>query len=189
MVVGARLSARVCEGRARRVAKWCFRQFAQWITGAAIPDLNSGLRVFHATLAKRFLPLLPDGFSFTTTITVSALAEGCSVRFPIVDYMPRIGRSKVRPVRDTLYIARQLFRLGVRFAPLRTSLAMALPLFVLGGGVYLYHAVWTGGALIDFIWVGTGIAILAVGAAAEQRLRRRRESAAADVVASPGLMT
>src|SRR5579862_1208249 len=97
MAVGARLGRTVRAPAARAVAKWCFRQAAQWITWTRIPDLNSGLRVFHRALAERFMDLLPDGFSFTTTITVASILEGATVEFEIVDYMPRIGKSKVRP--------------------------------------------------------------------------------------------
>ena len=164
------------------MAKWCFRQFAQWITGTPIPDLNSGLRVFQRSVGERFLPLLPDGFSFTTTITVASILERLVVRFEPVDYMPRLGRSKVRPVRDTLRIARQLLRLGVRLAPFRTSVVIALPLFVVSVAAASYHL----GRLTPagLAALAAGIIVLATGLAAEQRVRRRRGLAVADVVPS-----
>lgn len=169
MMVGARTGAQVHASPARSIAKWGFRQFAQWITGQRIPDLNSGLRVFRRGLAQRYLDVLPDGFSFTTTITVAALAERFAVRFASIDYLPRIGRSKVRPIHDTLRIARQLVRLGLRFAPLRTSLALALPL-VVGGGAAL---VCRHGA-IGLAALAAAVAVVAFGARAEQGARRRR---------------
>jgi glycosyltransferase involved in cell wall biosynthesis len=175
MAVGARLGPRVQSTPARSAAKWAFRQFAQWITGSRIPDLNSGLRVFHRTVAERFLDALPDGFSFTTTITVASILERLVVCFEIVDYMPRIGRSKVRPARDTLRIARQLLWLGLRFAPLRTALAIAAPLFLAGAASSAYHLLRHGHVVAwDFIWPAAGLLLLAGGARAEQRVRRRR---------------
>ncbi|HSP99814.1 MAG TPA: hypothetical protein VL049_21540, partial [Candidatus Dormibacteraeota bacterium] len=96
----------------------------------------------------------------------------------------------VRPVRDTARIARQLLRLGLRLAPLRTSLAFAVPLALVGVGSLGYHRHEVGrAALADASWlVGAGI-LAAIGLAAEQRVRKRRGRAAAKLVASPRLTT
>jgi glycosyltransferase involved in cell wall biosynthesis len=187
MVVGARIGRNVHSTPARSVAKWCFRQFAEWITRTRIPDLNSGLRAFHRAVAERFMDVLPDGFSFTTTITIASILERFVVRFEAVDYMPRIGRSKVRPVRDTLRIARQLLRLGLRFAPFRTSVSIALPLLVASAVVSAYHLLTPGhvGAA-DLASPTAGVLMLAIGLAAEQRVRRRRCLTAGHFVTSRG---
>lgn len=180
MVVGARVGPQVHNAVARSAAKWCFRQFAQWITASRIPDLNSGLRVFRRSVAERFMTLLPDGFSFTTTITVASMLEGLAVGFEAVDYMPRIGRSKVRPVRDTLRIARQLLWLGLRFAPLRTAVAIALPLLgtgLVGAGCHLLQSGRL--SLADAGWLMSAVLAVAIGAGAEQGVRRRRGLASA----------
>lgn len=187
MVVGARTGQHVHSTPMRSIAKWGFRQFAQWITGAVIPDLNSGLRVFQRPVAERFMALLPDGFSFTTTITVASLLERLSVHFEPVDYMPRIGRSKIRPVGDTLKIARQLLRLGLRFAPFRTGLPAAILLLLVFAASSADHLVQTGRVTgADLAWLAVALSILAVGLAAEQRVRRRRGVAARELAASTG---
>ncbi len=175
MVVGARIGQSVQPTPARSAVKWWFRQFAQWITGASIPDLNSGLRVFRRTVAERFMTVLPDGFSFTTTITVASTLEGLVVRFAAVDYMPRIGKSKLRPVRDTLRIARQLLRLGLRFAPLRTSMVLAFPLLVAFVGASSRQVIRREPIILgDLGWLVAGVATLAAGLRAEQQVRRQR---------------
>ena len=112
MVVGARIGAHVTATPLRSFVKAIFRWYAQRITATTIPDLNSGMRAFRREVADDVMDLLPDGFSFTTTITVGALLGGFVVRFEAIDYLPRIGRSKLRPVRDTWKIGRQLWRLG-----------------------------------------------------------------------------
>jgi hypothetical protein len=187
MVVGARVGRNVHSTPARTVVKWCFRQFAQWITWTRIPDLNSGLRIFHRAVAERFMDVLPDGFSFTTTITVASILEGAVVCFETVDYMPRIGRSKVRPLPDTLRIARQLVRLGLRFAPFRTSLLIALPL-VVAGGTFSAYGLLTSGRLTPAGLASTavGILVFGLGLAVEQQVRRRRSLAPGTFVASRG---
>lgn len=186
MVVGARIGRNVQSAPARSMAKWCFRQFAQWVTGAAIPDLNSGLRAFRRGVAERFMPLFPDGFSFTTTITVASLAEGLDVRFEAVDYLPRIGKSKVRPLRDTARITRQLLFLGMRLAPLRTSAALLLPPLAVGLASSAYHLSLVGGlSVADVVLLAVSTSGMALGAIAEQRVRRRRWSTLS-VLASVG---
>jgi len=86
----------------------------------------------------RFLRILPDSFSFTTTITLAMLTNDYIVRFEPIDYHQRVGRSKIRPIRDTVRIALLILRTGMYFAPLRVffpvsvgfGVAFAVSLFV-----------------------------------------------------------
>jgi len=126
MVVGARTSANVEYSSLRSVPKWFLKVFAEWLTRQKIPDINSGLRVFRKDVVDRFLRILPDSFSFTTTITLAMLTNGYAVRFEPIDYHHRIGRSKIRPVRDTIRIALLILRTGMYFAPLRVFFPVAM---------------------------------------------------------------
>lgn len=122
MVVGARTS----QSTIRRIPKWFLVAWAASIAGRPIPDLNSGLRVFRRSVAERYFHLLPDGFSFTTTITLAMHSGYFDVRYVPVDYTERIGRSKIRPIRDTLAIFALILRTGVYFAPLRVFVPLAI---------------------------------------------------------------
>jgi hypothetical protein len=173
VIVGARTGRNAHDSWPRALVKETFRVFAQSITGASIPDLNSGLRAFRRELAERYFDLLPDGFSFTTTITVAAIADGLAVRFTAIEYLPRIGRSKVRPIPDTLRIGRQLLRLGIRFAPLRTAAWVAATcavMFVLSAA---WHAATSGPTFADVGYLVAAGTVLALGAYGEGRVRRR----------------
>jgi glycosyltransferase involved in cell wall biosynthesis len=125
MVVGARTGKNVSYPFIRRVPKAFLRAYASWIAGQPIPDINSGLRVFRRELALKFLGILPDGFSFTTTITVAMLTNSYAVEYVPIDYAERIGRSKIRPIRDTLNFFHLIARTGIYFAPLRVFLPIA----------------------------------------------------------------
>jgi glycosyltransferase involved in cell wall biosynthesis len=131
MVVGARTGANVEYSALRSVPKWFLKRFAEWLVRREIPDINSGLRVFRREVAMEFIGYLPDTFSFTTTITLAMLNSGRAVHFEPVDFHRRFGRSKIKPVRDTLRIAQLILRNGMYFAPLRVFLPVAL-LFGLG---------------------------------------------------------
>ncbi|MEO7153686.1 MAG: glycosyltransferase family 2 protein, partial [Planctomycetota bacterium] len=86
MAVGARLGEDVHIPLVRRPAKACLRQLASYLAGTPIPDLNSGLRAFRRQLVLTYRPILPQGFSFTTTITLAALTNGHRVDYVSVNY-------------------------------------------------------------------------------------------------------
>ena len=130
MVVGARIGAINETSLTRRIAKWFLTRFAEWIVGCPIPDLNSGLRVFHKRLVERFLNILPDTFSFTTTITIAMLTNRYRVLYEPIDYHSRVGTSKIHPVSDTLRFLQLILRTGIYFAPLRIFLPLAGAFFL-----------------------------------------------------------
>jgi glycosyltransferase involved in cell wall biosynthesis len=131
MVVGARTAPGAKVPIVRRVPKAFLRRFASWIAGRAIPDINSGLRVFRRSVAEKYLKILPDGFSFTTTITLAMLRGRYDVRFIPIGYEHRVGKSKIRPIRDTLRFVQLIARTGMVFAPLRV-LGPVILLLLLG---------------------------------------------------------
>ncbi|MCA9448026.1 MAG: glycosyltransferase family 2 protein, partial [Candidatus Omnitrophica bacterium] len=109
-------------------------------------DLNSGLRAFRRDLAMKYFHLFPDGFSFTTTITLASLCDGHRVEFIPIDYTKRSGKSKIRPLRDTFNFIVLIIRVAAYFDPLRVflpasfftgfiSLTMLVYYFYKDGGV------------------------------------------------------
>ena len=141
MVVGSRTGDKVRYPFLRRIPKLFLNAYASWIAGRRIPDLNSGMRVFRRDLAEKFLRILPDGFSFTTTITLALLTNRYKVYYHPINYSPRIGRSKIQPIRDTLRFVQLIVRTGVYFAPLRVFLPVA-GIFFLGFLVTLFQDVF-----------------------------------------------
>lgn len=130
MVVGSRNGLNVRYPLIKKIPKWFLHRFAEWLTGTSIPDINSGLRVFRKDVAERFLNILPDGFSFTTTITLAMLTNHYTVHYEPIDYHARIGKSKIKPIRDTLSFVQLILRTGMYFAPLRVFLPVAALFFV-----------------------------------------------------------
>jgi len=138
MMVGARTGENVAMPLARRPAKWLIRRLASFMAAEAIPDLNSGLRVFRREAALRFLNILPDGFSFTTTITLAMLTNSYLVDYAPIDYHARIGSSKIRPIPDTLDFVQLVFRIALYFAPLKVFLPLSALLVLLAAGWALF---------------------------------------------------
>jgi hypothetical protein len=125
MVVGARIGEVVHTPLARRPAKWILTRLAQRVAGQAIPDLNSGLRAFRRSCVGQYLPLLSNQFSFTTTLTLSYLADGYRVLYHPVNYYPRIGRSKIVP-HHFMDFMMLLMRTAILFEPMKIFLPLAL---------------------------------------------------------------
>ena len=132
MVVGARTGGSVHVPALRRPVKWLLTRVANVLSGHRIPDLNSGMRVFRRELATRFFGLFPDGFSFTSTITLASHINGYRVEYVPIDYYRRTGASSIRPVRDTLNFFLLIVRMVVTFRPLNVFLPTAAALLVLG---------------------------------------------------------
>jgi glycosyltransferase involved in cell wall biosynthesis len=140
MVVGARTVAGTAYPLMRRIPKAVLRVWVCWLVRAPVPDINSGLRVFRKSVAERFLHILPDTFSFTTTITMALLQGRYDVRFVPIQYAPRLGRSKIKPVQDTLRFVQLILRTGTYFAPLRVFLPVACLLGAGAAASFLYDA-------------------------------------------------
>jgi glycosyltransferase involved in cell wall biosynthesis len=125
MAVGARIGAEVNIPLARRPAKAFLRVLASYLAETEIPDLNSGLRAMRRDLVMRYRPILPQGFSFTTTITLAALTNDHRVDYVTIDYKKRAGRSKIRPIRDTLGFTSLIVRTVLYFNPLKVLYPVA----------------------------------------------------------------
>lgn len=126
MVVGARTEGKNPQHWLAQMTKNVLRAHCSWLVGERIPDLNSGLRVFRKADFDRFFKILPSGFSLTTTLTVAMMSNRFSVLFVPITYAERVGRSKIRPIKDTLGFIQLILRTGMYFAPLR----VLFPLFM-----------------------------------------------------------
>lgn len=125
MVVGDRSGQAMPGSIWRRLPKRALTHLANYLAGRKIPDLNSGLRIMKKDQADRFLPVLPDGFSFTSTITLAMLTSNLPVRYVPISYYPRIGKSKIRPIYDTLNFFQLIVRTAMYFRPLKVFASLS----------------------------------------------------------------
>lgn len=140
MVVGDRGAAMKNVPLIRRPAKWVLNTFASFLAERKLNDLNSGLRVFRKSELVPFIPLLPQKFSFTTTITLCMSCNGKRMIYTPIEYGKRVGKSKIRPV-DFLNFIILVLRMTVLFNPLRVFIPLGLGLMALGGIKFIYD-IW-----------------------------------------------
>lgn len=168
MVIGARTGDLSVIPLVRRIGKWIITQLAEYLTRQKIPDLNSGLRIFRRDIALRFLAMYPDGFSFTTTITLALLTNHYRLKFVPITYGKRIGKSSIHPVRDFINFVILIIRICACFKPLSVFVPPALLMMVLGaikGAIDYGHNHHLGALSVAMAM--TGIQMLFIGLVAD----------------------
>lgn len=131
MVVGSRPLSSSGVAWIRKPGKWMLNSFASYLVGRRIPDLNSGLRIMRRDALLKYMHLLPNGFSFTSTITMALLANNHTVIYEPIVYTKRVGRSKIRPSHFLSFML-LVVRAIVLFNPLKVFLPLGSMLFALG---------------------------------------------------------
>jgi len=173
MVVGARTGSEVEIPRIRRPAKWILNKIADYLAGFKIPDLNSGLRIFKKDVVRKFFAILPEGFSFTTTITLAMLTNGYRVAYVPINYKKRGGKSKIRPFYDTLNFLQLIIRTILYFNPLKIFLPIS-GFFILLSLLLLFYRIFVAKAfgVTSVILFVCGIQFLGLGMLADLIDRR-----------------
>ena len=138
MVVAARpKGAQASLGRA--FGNRLFNSLASYVAKFSIQDLTSGFRAVKAEIAKKFLYLLPNGYSYPTTLTLCVLRSGRSVKYhPISAKKRTMGKSKIKLFKDGVRFFLIIVKICTLFSPFRVFLPISFFTFLLGVGYYLY---------------------------------------------------
>lgn len=174
MVVGARQKEAGTLKVLRVPAKFMIRKLAEFVSGAKIPDLNSGMRAIRKETALRYLHMLPSGHSWVSTITLAFLNNGHPVKYVPIDYYPRKGKSTFHPIRDTSSYIMTIFRTVTWFSPLKIFLPLGLLLLLTGLGKMIVDIVrfsWHIAPSTVILLLG-GLQILVLGLIADMIAKR-----------------
>ncbi len=137
MVVGAR-SPRTQANILRRCANFMYNILASYVTRRKIKDLTSGFRVVDRKTVLNYLSLLPNTFSYPTTITLSYLRSGRSVCYIPIHAGKRRGKSKIRLLRDGVRFFLIIIKISTLFSPLLIFLPVSFTSFMIGMLYYAY---------------------------------------------------
>lgn len=170
MVVGARTGVSVTIPFARKPAKAFLRWLASYLAGQHLPDINSGLRLMRKELVRRYEHLLPDGFSFTTTITLAAACNAHPVQYIPINYRARLGQSKIRP-RHAYDFTLLILRTIVFFNPLKVFIPLASAMMIGGLIKFTYDLTLTNLSESAVFLILGSLIIFAVGLLADQNSR------------------
>jgi len=137
MVVGAR-TKKSKTSMHRDFANWFYNKLASYVTKFKIKDLTSGFRLVRTSTVRQFIYLLPNTFSYPTTLTMAYLRSGYSVKYVPIETKIRVGKSKIKLLRDGTRFFLIITKIATLFAPLRIFLPISAMLFTTGCGYYLY---------------------------------------------------
>lgn len=165
MVVGARIGDGVTYSKIRALPKYFLKRWVSMLARQPVPDINSGMRVFRKDVAEKFFGILPNGFSFTITITLATITTFRDVQFVPISYHKRVGKSHIRPIADTIKFIQIILRTGVYFAPVRAFFPFFAALAALTLGSLAYDIFWldnlTDKSVTLFLFlINTGLFIL-----------------------------
>ncbi len=176
MVVGSRTGDVVRVPFVRRPAKWFLNRLASYLAGRHLPDNNSGLRLMRKSLINRYEHLLPDGFSFTTTITLSAACNAHPLTYVPINYHARLGESKIRP-RHAYDFTMLILRTMVFFNPLKVFLPLGTAMAIAAAAKLAYDITRDNLSETAVLGILGALIVWAVGMLADQNSRidsRRR---------------
>ena len=168
MVVGARDS-----GSHASIGRWfangIYNEIATRLTRTRILDLTSGFRVVRAELFRQFIYMLPNGFSYPTTITMAFLRTGYPVCFEPIRTGARSGKSHIRPIRDGLRFLVIIFKIATLYSPLKIFVPVSGLFFLTGAGYYAY-TYFTMGRLTNMtvLIMSVSVIIFLIGLISEQ---------------------
>lgn len=174
MVVGVRKKDYGSFIYLRGWTKWLLKSLASYISGNKIPDLNSGLRVFRKSTAINFIPILPQGHSWVSTMTLAYLCNDYTVKYVPIEYKPRVGKSTFHPIKDTTTYLNLILKTVFYFYPLKIFFPIGLGIFI-WGSVRIIHAVRIVGITIysaDILIVLVAILIWVLGFTADLIVRQ-----------------
>jgi glycosyltransferase involved in cell wall biosynthesis len=171
MVVGSRNSESDTAAH-RDVANMIFNSLASYVAGRKIEDLTSGFRAVKTHIARQFVYLLPNTFSYPSTITLSIVRAGYSLAYEPIRFARRTGntRSKINPLRDGLRFLMIILKIAVFYAPLKIFVPLSALIFLLGVAyglmrIFILHAPY---GQTSALLMSTSVLIFMVGLVSEQ---------------------
>ena len=180
MVVGARAKGSKLRLH-RNLANLLYNLLASYVTRFKVEDLTSGFRAMRRRDALRFIDLLPNTFSYPTTLTLAFLRSGLTVKYEPIQTLYRAGQSKISLVTDGILFLLIITKIATLFSPFRVFLPVSLFFFVAGMTNYAY-TYFTENRFTNmsvFAWT-TSVIIFMLGLISEQiaLLRMERQESA-----------
>ncbi len=141
VVVGARTSESDTDFH-RDFANQVYNLLASYLSGTKIEDLTSGFRAIKADVARGFVYLLPNRFSYPTTITLATLKSGRSLAYVPIKGKRRVGKSNIKLLKDGLRFFIIILRIATIYSPLKIFIPISVFMFLTGFGYGLFKVLF-----------------------------------------------
>ncbi len=169
LVVGARSSGSQASVH-RTLANGVYNMLATYVSDRKIDDLTSGFRAIKAPLAREFVNLLPNTFSYPTTMTLAVIRSGYSLVYVPFAAPAREGTSKIRIFRDGIRFFLIILKIATLFAPLKIFLPTSMVMFFsgLGWGLFKIFVLHTRYGPTSAMLMTIAIVVFLMGLVSEQ---------------------
>lgn len=181
MVVGARTKEQQASW-GRGFANRIYNGLASYVAKFSVQDLTSGFRAIKSDIAQSLLYLLPNTYSYPSTLTLGVLRNGRSVKYiPIDIKIRKEGKSKIRIFRDGIKFFMIITKICALYSPLRIFLPVSFFIFLIGFFYYIYtYIAWGRFTNMSALLFTTSIIIFMMGLVSEQISQMRFERSEGD---------
>ena len=181
MVVGARLKGNHLSwfrGFGNKILNW----LASYVAKFSIQDLTSGFRAIKSEIAQNLLYLIPNTYSYPTTLTLGVLRSGRSLKYIPIDVQVRKeGKSNIKPFSDGVRFFMIITKICALYSPLRIFLPVSFSIFLIGLGYYLYtYLTWGRFTNMSALLFTTSVIVFLMGLISEQISQMRFERSEGD---------
>lgn len=169
MVVGARTKDSDTDIH-RDFGNKIYNALASYVTNRQIKDLTSGFRAINSKVARRFVYLLPNTFSYPSTITLAVLRSGGSLLYVPIQGKRRVGKSKIKIIRDGMKFLTIILRVATYYSPLKVFIPVSILMFLTGFGYGLFKVLFlqTSYGPTSAMLMTVSVVIFMVGLVSEQ---------------------
>lgn len=159
MVVGQRTGEHYRESWFKMPLRRLLKFLVEFSSGTRVPDVNSGMRVFSRKSARRYFKQLSTSFSFSTSITLAYLMTSRCIAFVPIDYLPRVGSSKVRLFRDSLRTLQFITQAILYYNPIKIFILFCSFIMAIALGSFLFGLIWSS---VTLMLLGVGCVLMAI---------------------------
>jgi len=154
-----------------------FNRLASYVAKFYVRDLTSGFRAIKSDIAKKYLYLLPNTYSYPTTLTLCVLRSGRSLKYvPVHVRKRRSGKSNIGIFKDGVRFFMIIIKICTLYSPFRIFLPVSLVTFMAGMVYYLYTYLSMGRFTnMSALMFTTSVVIFMMGLVSDQIAQLRYE--------------
>ncbi|MFO7605360.1 MAG: glycosyltransferase family 2 protein [Desulfurivibrionaceae bacterium] len=168
MVIGAR-TRKSDTSMHRDIANKLYNAMASFVCKFKVEDLTSGFRLIRRETAMEFIHLLPNTFSYPSTLTLACLRSGLGIKYIPIETRRRKGKSKIKLFQDGARFFIIITKIATLFSPLRVFLPISFLFFITGFGYYAYTFITANRfSNMSALLLSTAIIIFMMGLVSEQ---------------------
>ncbi len=133
MIIGSR-RGQTSANRMRSVGKCIIRCVAKLLMPLEIYDINSGMKMYNASMAKEYIHMCPNGMSYSDVIALLFVHENHLVFEEPITIKQRVKGKSTINIHTAVETVREIVNIVMMFNPSKIFFPISTVLFILGVG-------------------------------------------------------